>query len=956
MSTPILATKLYIPPPPPKAVQRPSLIERLNEGLHRKLTLIAAPAGFGKTTLLSEWVAGLQVSNRPVAWLSLDVEDSDPARFLTYLVAALRTIAPSIGEEVLGVLQDPQAPQPPPTESILTALLNEITTTMPGNFVLVLDDYHVIDAKPIDQALTFLLDHLPPQGHLVITTREDPQLPLPRLRARNQLTELRAADLRFTPSEAAGFLHAMGVSLSPEDVAALERRTEGWIAGLQLAALSMQSHPDIPAFVRAFAGDHRYIADYLVEEVLQRQSEDVRSFLLQTSILDRLTGPLCDAVTGQEGGNTRLMALERGNFFVVPLDDKRQWYRYHHLFAEVLHTHLMAEQPVMVATLHRRASKWYEQNGSADDAMSQAIRHALAAGDFDRAADLVELAVPVMRPSRQEAALLGWLKALPDEAIQCRPVLSVSYALVLLGIGELEGVEDRLRDAERWLNASVETADISARPDTLPTGMVVVDEAAFRRLPAEIAVARAAMALVLEDVADAVKYAQRVLDFVPEGDHLGAGSGTALLGLASWLSGDLEVAHRTFAEGQAHLRRAGYLSDAVGGSVALADMRIAQGRLREAMRTYERGLELATEQTTRGEPILRGAADMHVGMSALYCEHNVLDAATQHLLESKQLGEHNGFPQNRYRWFVAMTRIREARGDLHGALDLLDEAERLYVTDLFPNVRPIGALRARLWVKQGMLDDALGWVRQRGLSVEDDLSYLREFEHITLARLLLAQHKSEYSDRVHRPLLAAIDLLGHLLAAAETGGRTGSVIEIMVLQSLAHHAQGDIPSALPPLQSALTLAAPERYVRIFVDEGSPMEAVLREAGNPGFPQQAFSPETRRGSGREDSAPGYAHQLLAAFKQDGKPGEVTEAGKDPGARKRTPITQSLVEPLSVREHEVLRLLRTELTGPEIAGELMVSLHTMRTHTNNIYIKLGVNNRRAAVRRAEDLGLL
>src|SRR5436305_14120067 len=421
MPTPILATKLYLPRLRPNVVIRPRLIERLNQGLHRQLTLIAATAGFGKTTLVSAWVEGIERPRARTAWLSLDEGENDPARFLAYLVAALQTIAANIGEGVLDVLQ---SSQPPPPEAILTALLNDLTTIR-DHFVLVLDDYHVIDAKPIDQALAFLLDHLPPQMHLVITTREDPQLPLPRLRARDQLTELRAADLRFTTMEAAGFHNqSMGLHLSAADIDALETRTEGWIAGLQLAALSLQGHEDIPAFIRAFAGDHRYIADYLVEEVLQRQPESVRSFLLQTSILDRLCGPLCDAVTGQEGGRARLEALQRGNFFVVPLDDKRHWYRYHHLFAEVLSAHLMVERPDQVATLHLRASEWYEQNGSAADA----IRHALAAKAFERAADLVELAVPAMRRSRQETTVLGWLKALPDQLVCARPVLSVHYA------------------------------------------------------------------------------------------------------------------------------------------------------------------------------------------------------------------------------------------------------------------------------------------------------------------------------------------------------------------------------------------------------------------------------------------------------------------------------------------------------------------------------------------------
>src|ERR671920_419673 len=463
MSTPILTTKLYVPPPRPHAVLRPRLTGRLNEGLHRKLTLISAPAGFGKTTLLGEWVAGCE---RPAAWLSLDEADSDPTRFLAYLVTALQTIAANVGEGVLGALR---SPQPPPTESILTALLNEIAA-VEDDFVLVLDDYHVVDAKPVDDALSFLIEHLPPRMHLVIATREDPQLPLARLRARGQLSELRAADLRFTPSEAAEFLEgAMGLSLSPEDVAALETRTEGWIAGLQLAALSMRGREDVSGFIRAFAGDNRYIVDYLVEEVLQRQPERIRSFLLQTSILERLSGPLCDGVTGQEEGNARLEALERGNFFVVPLDDRRHWYRYHHLFAEVLFAHLIQERPDQVSTLHRRASEWYEQNGSAADA----IRHALAAGEFERAADLIEGAWPAMRQNRQEAALLGWLEALPDEVLHCRPVLGVGYAHVLLASGEFEGVEDRLRDAERWLDT---TADRRARPDAPAAEMAVVDE------------------------------------------------------------------------------------------------------------------------------------------------------------------------------------------------------------------------------------------------------------------------------------------------------------------------------------------------------------------------------------------------------------------------------------------------------------------------------------------------
>ncbi|MDQ6603524.1 MAG: LuxR C-terminal-related transcriptional regulator, partial [Chloroflexota bacterium] len=879
MPTPLLATKLYLPPPRPNVVLRPRLIERLNEGLHRPLTLIAAPAGFGKTTLVGAWVAGC---GRPAAWLSLDDEDNDPARFLAYLVAALQTIAPHIGAGVSGVLQ---SPRPPPTASLLTALLNDLAA-LPDDFVLVLDDYHAIDATPVDDALAFLLEHLPPRMHLIIATREDPQLPLARLRARSQLTELRAADLRFTASEAAAFLNsAMGLSLSVEDIAALESRTEGWIAGLQLAALSLRGREDVPGFIRAFAGDHRYIADYLVEEVLRHQPASVRSFLLQTAILDRLHGPLCDAVTGQKGGNARLEVLERGNFFVVPLDDTRHWYRYHHLFAEVLHAHLLAEQPEQVATLHRRASEWYAQHGSPTDA----IRHAFAAADFDRAADLVELAVPAMRRSRQEAAVLGWLKALPDALLHRRPVLSVHYAGALLIGGETEGVEDRLRDAERWLDA---TADRDERPGSTSAGMIVVDEEEFRGLPGAIAVYRAGQALILGDVTATVRHARRALALAPEDDHLRRGSAAGLLGLAYWTNGDLEAAHRSYAECMASLQRAGYIADTFGCSIALADIRIAQGRLREAMGIYERALRLGTEQ---GAPVLRGTADMHVGMGALAVERGDLDAAARYLRRSEELGEHIGLPQNRYRWRVAMARIREAQGDPDSALALLDEAERLYVGDFFPDVRPVAAMKARVWAAQGRVGEALGWARERGLSAGDYLSYLRECEHITLARVLIAEYERDHADRAIRE---AMGLLERLLHAAEAGGRTGSVIEILTLHALAHRAHGDNSAALVPLQQALTLAEPEGYVRMIVGEGPPMAHLLQAAAKRGI------------------VPSYVRQLLTAF------------GK---AEERGPVKQDLIEPLSDRERDVLRLLRSDLSGPDIARELMVSVNTLRTHT-------------------------
>lgn len=908
MAVPVLTAKLYIPPPPPKVVTRPRLIGRLNEGLHFTpgVTLVSAPAGFGKTTLISEWIAS---KNLPVAWLSLDQNDNDPARFLIYLTSALQTISPTLGVEVLEALQASQAPA---LESVLTVLLNEITA-LPNGLILVLDDYHLIDSKLVDQALAFLVEHLPPQLHLVLTTREDPTLPLSRLRARRQLVELRASDLRFTPTEAADFLNqVMSLNLLPEQVAALETRTEGWIAGLQLAALSMKDNRDVAEFIQAFAGDHRYIVDYLVEEVLQRQPESIRSFLLQTAILDRLTGSLCDAVTGQTDGNTRLEDLQRGNFFIIPLDDKRQWYRYHHLFADVLRMHLSKEQPNLISTLHQCASAWYEQNGSLGDA----IHHGLAARDFERAAGLIERAAPVMRQSRQESTLLGWLKALPAELLQDHPVLNVNFVGTLLQNGQFEGVESRLREIEQWLAA----ADDIRRP------AIYVDEDDFQRLPASVAMYHAAIALARGDVANTMTYAQQVIELARDDDDFLKGAASSILGLALWTSGDLEAAYQTYAAGMTYLHKAGYISDVIGGSITLADIRLTQGRLREALNIYQRGLQLATKPDG---PALRGAADMYIGLSELYRERNNLEAALQYLQQSKALGELNGLPKSPYRWRVAMARIREAQGDLDSALDLLVEAERVYVGDFSPNVRPIVALKARLWLEQGRLGEALAWVRAQGLSSEDTLSYLREFEHITLARVLLAQYQHTQADSTIRD---AIGLLNRLLNAAEEGGRLQAVIEILIVRALAKQMLGDISAAIDSLEKALTLAEPERYVRFFLDEGVPMARLLQEAA------------------ARKILPGYTAQLLTSSEAQG------QQNTSIAPNNTTTASQSLIEPLSQRELELLRLLKTDLSGPEIASELVIALSTVRTHTKRIYDKLNVKTRRAAVKRGEELGLI
>jgi LuxR family maltose regulon positive regulatory protein len=905
----LLETKLYVPRSRRGLVPRPRLSERMDRGTASKLTLVSAPAGFGKTTLLSEWLAAGPADpagQRLVAWVSLDRGDNDAASFWTYVIAALRTVASGVGESALGLLR---ASPPSPIATVLTVLLNDLGT-LAADIVLVLDDYHVIDASEVQDEMAFLLDHLPAGLHVVITSRADPALPLARLRARGELAEIRAAELRFTPDEAAAYLNEiMGLQLTARDVAVLEGRTEGWIAALQLAALSMQGRDDVAGFIAGFAGDDRYVVDYLAEEVLERQPDRVQDFLLQTSILGRLSGPLCDAVTGQGDGKAMLETLDRANMFLVPLDDRRRWYRYHHLFADMLQARLLDERSGQTQGLHRRASAWYQQNGEP----SVAIGHALAAEDFQRAAHLVELAIPVMSQTRQEATMRGWLEMIPDEVIQVRPVLSVAIAWVLLSDGEFEGVETRLRDAERWLDATTGTGTGSPAS---PADMVVTNKEEYRRLPGTIELYRAALALARGTAPGAIRHARRALDLAPEEDHRSRASASGLMAIALWGSGDLEAAASAWAECASGLRRAGHIADIFGCAIGMADIQLVQGHLSAAMRTYEQAMRRASEQ---GGPVLRGTADMYVGMSEVHRERGDLPAAAQQLLRSQELGEHTGLPQNPYRWRVAMARIRQAEGDPGGALDLLNEAERLYMGDMFPNVRPVPALKARVWIAQDRVGEALGWAREQGLSAEDDLSYLREYEHITLARALLARYQGE---RAKHSVHQATRLLERLLLAAEEGGRKARVIEILVLQALAHQALADIPAALACLGRALALAEPEGYVRVFVDEGPPMASLLRAAAKQGT--------TRN----------YVRRLLAT---------VSETGQD------SPGRQALIDPLSERELDVLRLLGTELDGPAIARELMVSLHTVRTHTKHIYAKLAVTNRRAAVRVAAELNL-
>ena len=885
----LVETKLRPPRRRRRVVHRPRLARRLVGRDQPALTLVSAPAGFGKTTLLSDWVA--DEPDRATAWVSLDAADNDPVVFVSYVVAALRGVVSDIGATTLSLLRS----APSTLQAAMTALINELDA-LRTEILLVLDDYHVIESTEIHDALAFLLEHLPPSVQLVVASRFDPPFPLGRLRARGDLAEIRAADLRFTTEEVGAYFNgAMGLGLTDDNVDALEARTEGWIAALQLAGLSMRGRADVDTFIDSFAGDDRFVFDYLAEEVLERQPEGVRSFLLQTAVLGRLTGPLCDAVTGGTGGAAMLDELDRANLFLVPLDDRRLWYRYHHLFGDVLRARLVGQHPQLVPELHRRASAWYGEHGD----LPEAITHAMAGGDPQSAARLIELAMPAMRRGRQEATLRRWLEALPPGLVDDRPVLCMSLIGARMASGDATGVDLMLANVEGWLEG---------RRDEAP---IVFDHNEFARLPAQVAMYRAGLALLSGDIAGTAAYATRVVELAAPSDHLLLGAAAALTGLALWSVGELEAGRTRYAEAVQHFVDADFIPDVLGCSLALGDIQVAQGRLDRAKATFEAGLEHA-----RHQPGLRGTADMHIGLSELYLERNDLEHADVHLQASHALGEHAGLPQHAYRWRVAAARLFAAQGDHNAALEMLDEAERLYNTDFSPSVRPIPALKARAQLAAGDLASAHRWTADSGLAASDDIAYVREYEYITLARTLLAEGRD-------RPSVdAATVLLERLLAAAHQSGRIASTIEILVLLSRAHHIRGRDREAATALETALVLATPEGYVRVFLDAGPEITSLLQGASVDGA---AGAPHARR--------------LLAMV---------------PSNRHR-PSHCGLVDQLSSRELDVLRLLRSDLSGPDIARELLVSLNTLRTHTKNIYAKLGVNSRRAAIRRAAELGL-
>ncbi|MEP7188043.1 MAG: LuxR C-terminal-related transcriptional regulator [Roseiflexaceae bacterium] len=898
MSTPILATKLYLPQPRPNAILRPRLVERLNAGLRCKLTLISAAAGFGKTTLVSSWIRELQAEAASqanivyqIAWLSLDKGDNDPTRFLMHLVAALQTTAAHIGAGALAALQ---SPLPPPAEAILTALLNELTS-VPDNSILVLDDYHVIETELVDRALAFLVDHLPPQVHLVIATREDPQLPLAGLRARGHLAELRAADLRFTPAEAAEFLNrVMGLNLAAEAITALDTRTEGWIAGLQLAALSIQGQQDAAGFITSFTGSHHFVLDYLLEEVLHQQSEHIQTFLLRTSILERMCGPLCDAVLAEQRrtkdesstsfalrpSSRILEELERANLFIVPLDNERRWYRYHHLFADLLRQRLQQRtesstehEEIRAAELHIRASEWYEDNGLE----LEAFHHAAAANDIERAERLMEGKGMPLHFRGAVATILGWLAALPTAVLDTRPSLWVRYAEILLVAGQTTGVEQKLQAAEAALQGAEQ-------------------DGKTRNLVGHIAAARATLALTRYQIDTMIIQSRRALEYLHRDDLPFRATANWTLGYAYQLQGDRAAAGRAITEAIALSQAAGNIFTTILATIGLGQLQEAENQLYLAAETYRHVLQLAGDQP---QQIIYEA---HLGLAHIYYEWNDLDAAEQHGQQSLQLARQYESVIDRFivcEVFVA--RLKLAQGDVDGASALLAQADQFARQKNFVyRIPEVAAAQVLVLLRQGKLAAAEHLAQTHKLPMSQ-------------ARVLLAQGDPA----------AAVALLEPLRLQAEAKGWQDERLKMMVLQAVAHHVHSEKELAVQLLGEVLALAEPAGFIRIFVDEGLSMKHLFQEAAS------------RR------MAPEYTRRVLAAFSHG------------PAKRAAQPTT---LESLSERELEVLQHIAQGRTDREIADRLYLSLYTIKVHARNIYGKLGVHKRMQAVAKARELGVL
>lgn len=898
----ILQTKLRIPFLRSSLVSRSRLTGKLDAGTDGRLTLVCAQAGSGKTTLIAEW---LSQSDHRVAWLSLDESDNDPRRFLGYLLAALQQIQADVGRSIEAMLQ---SPQPPPNEAILTALVNELAS-IPQPFVLVLDDYHVIHTPLIHGQLNFLLEYQPQQMRMVIITREDPPLPLPRLRARGQLCEIRQADLRFSADECADFLQrVMGLNLSSEDIATLERRTEGWIAGLQLAALAMQSslsmrgQKDVSGFIQAFTGSSRFILDYLMDEVFEQQSSDVKDFLLKTSILERMCGALCDSVINNQLSVTSdrlsgsgdqanaiplitnhrspmtasqaiLESLEHSNLFIIPLDQSRQWYRYHRLFAELLRQRLQVTETISENALHRSASQWFANEGL----LPEAIHHALAGAYWDQAAELIGGQTTLMLRRGELITLLGWLKSLPEEVIRARPHLCGDYGWALMLTGQLDGAKLYLDCAERALQSSTEELG-------------------------QIMVAQAYLARIRGDYPRAIALSKQALEFVAEEDILHRGLVTFTLGFSLFSAGHL-------AEAEPALLKACEAARASGNDYArqtalglLGAIQKNQGRLHRAVEFCQQALDEA-----HGSPT---TAQVQVFLGSILYEWNDLDAASVQLTQAFKASQSIGNLAIQPEIFRMMTRIHLAKGDPASALEQLNGFHQLVQNMDSPPARAmLAALHAEVALAQGDISSASHWTNQMTEGV--DPSALGILYGLTKARLSLAQGIRAEAAKILAGVFASVAQMG--LTAIMIDGRTW--------QALAAETPAE---AIWFLQDSLKMAQPERFIRTFVDKGEPMKFLL---------------ERMKADGGE--LKDYVLTLLAAFG---------------GESARGTRTQPQVEAMSERELEILRLLAEGLSNREIAKRLVITVGTAKSHVHHILEKLGTASRMQAAVKARELGLV
>jgi LuxR family transcriptional regulator, maltose regulon positive regulatory protein len=905
----LLATKLHVPRARPDFVVRPRLAARLDEGLGRELILVCAPAGFGKSALLASWASS---GRHPVAWLSLDSGDNDPARFWRHVAAALERACPGIGDRVRPLL----GPPPPQSfESVITGLINELAGQAAGGLtLLVLDDFHLIDAEPVQTGVQFLIDHLPPGLRIVISSRSDPPLRISRLRARGGLTELRAADLRFTAEEAGTLLRA-SPGLTEAAVAALTARTEGWAAGLKLAGLSLSGRGDVAGFVTEFSGSNRYVLDYLAEEVLDRQDAELRRFLLETSVLDRLSGDLCDAVTGRVGGQAMLERIERDGLFLLPLDDGREWWRYHQLFGDLLRARLQVELPGRAVALHQAASAWHAEHGVPDDA----VTHALAAADPEGAARTIERYFDAVFFTGESATLRRWLTALPADLASGRPRLSLARAFMALTYGDPVAAQ-----------AAIACLGVQQDEDDAFRPSAGREASLIANVPAATAIATGWLGYLHGDVGQMLKSADQARARLGQGEELLASTYQLNRALADWLGGRLDAAAQWYTAGIARWRASGQQAMAAQGCNHAAQIRIAQGDLGGAVDAYRALLQIAAPPGRPPSPV---AGIGQVGMAAIHYQRGDLEAAlsgiSEGLPQCRQLSETLPLAAG----MATLAWIRQAEGDPAGALDAMQEAERAGPSPVVTSLlNPVPAERARLFLAQGDVAAAAAWTTERELRPDGDPSYPSERDYLVLVRVLIAQDRSGL----------ALGLLDRLQAAAESQGRAGSVIEIRALRALALARGGNEPSAMEELATALVLASRHGHVRVFADEGAPMATLLARllaAQRNGQPAVAQAP---------------LRHLAAVLRACGSAEQRSGDGR--GAMSARPAAPGLIEQLTARETQVLELLAAGSPNQRIADDLVISLDTVKKHVTHVLGKLGAANRTEAVTRARQLGLI